>query len=470
MRIPTWAMLVAVILAIATTAGAAVFTYTKVRQIVLESPIELPAPPQIGAQPRPTAQPNPATATTEPIATMNTGATPVPGATPAIDPLTDPTRITILLLGTDHRPGETDPPRTDTMMVLSIDPIRKTAAMLSLPRDIYLKIPGYGQNRINTAVDIGDSQQYPGGGPALALKTVQSLIGVPIQHFVLIDFQVFYKVIDAIGPIRVCPTDPIHDTQYPDNNYGFITVDFPAGCQDLDSVRLLQYSRVRHNAGDDFGRAKRQQEVIKAVRDKVLSLGGLSALFSKAGDLFAAVKNNLRTDMTFNEMLQIAELAQQIPKDQIRSEVLTVKTKDGGQLIPNTLANGDQILTPVYEDIHNLIALMFDATPGGSSIDPRASGATLVVSNGAGIDGLAKSTADKLKALGFNVVDFKNADQPGGYGQTVIRVYNSAKMENARYLADTIKVDPTTITLAQNGPAGVDIELVIGKDLKFATG
>src|SRR5215831_1349842 len=184
MRIPAWAMLVAVLFAIAASAGAAVFTYTNVRQIVMESPVELPAPPQFGGSTRPTPRPNPVTATPVP-AGASAGSTSAPGATPAIDPLTDPTRITILLLGTDHRPGEKDPPRTDTMMVLSIDPIRKTAAMLSIPRDIYLKIPGYGNNRINTAVDIGDTQQYPGGGPALAVKTVQSLIGVSIQHYVL---------------------------------------------------------------------------------------------------------------------------------------------------------------------------------------------------------------------------------------------------------------------------------------------
>ena len=469
MRIPSWAMLVVVIVGFAASAGAAVFTYTNVRQIVLESPVELPAPPQIGNVARPTPEPALITATQPPSVATNASNVSVATA-PVIDRITDPSRITILLLGTDHRPGETDPPRTDTIMVLSIDPIRKTAVMLSIPRDIYLKIPGYGQNRINTAVDIGNTQQYPGGGPALALKTVQSLVGIPIQHYVLIDFDVFTTAINAVGPIKVCPTEDIHDDKYPDNNYGFITVDFKAGCQDLDATRLLQYSRVRHNAGDDFGRAKRQQEVIKAVRDKVLSLGGLSALFGQVGELWNAVRNNLKTDMTLTEMLQIAQAAQDIPKDQIRSEVLTIKTKDSGQLIPTTLSNGDQVLTPVYEDIHNLIALLFDATPGGSSIDPRASGATLVVSNGAGIDGLAKSTADKLKALGFNVVDFRNADQPGGYGQTVIRVYNAAKMENARFLADTIKVDRTVITIAQNGPAGVDIELVIGKDLKFATG
>src|SRR5260221_212211 len=159
MRVPTWAMLVAVVFAIAVSAGAAVFTYTNVRQIVLESPVELPAPPQLGNVTRPTPRPIPATATPGPAATTSAGNPSVTATTPVIDPLTDPTRITVLLLGTDHRAGETDPPRTDTIMVLSIDPIRKTAAMLSLPRDIYLKIPGYGPNRINSAVDIGDSQQ-----------------------------------------------------------------------------------------------------------------------------------------------------------------------------------------------------------------------------------------------------------------------------------------------------------------------
>jgi LCP family protein required for cell wall assembly len=466
-------MLIAVLFAVVATVGAAAFTYLNVRQLVADSPVELPPPPQAGNN-VPTAVPllTTATATGEVAAgTMPRAATTQAqasnNAVPTVVPVwTDPARISILLLGIDQRKGEKGPFRTDTMMVLSVDPIRKTAAMLSIPRDIYIKIPVYNKpDRINNANVIGDSiiTDYPGGGPALAVKTVQSLLGIPIQRYVLINFDVFTTVIDAIGPINVCPEAPIHDDKYPDGSYGYITVDFKAGCQDLDATKLLQYARVRHNAGDDFGRARRQQEVIRSVREKVLSLGGMSALIGKAGPIWASLKGSIRTNMSFEEMLQLAQLAQSIPKDNIRSAVIT---DTENYLMPSVLPNGDQVLSPVYERIHDLVQKLFDTGPGGAgNTQASAEGAALVVSNGAGIDGLAKAVADKLKGQGFNIVEARNADQPGGYGKSIIKVYGS-KVKTARYLAEVLGLDGTVISMEKDGPPGVDIELIVGKDLE----
>jgi polyisoprenyl-teichoic acid--peptidoglycan teichoic acid transferase len=464
MRVPPWMILVAVFLAIVLTVGAAVFTYVNVRRVVAESPIELPPPPQAAGSSAPTPVPLlAAPPTVVPASTQNSSSAAASTSTPAVLSLSDPGRVTILLMGIDQRQGEKGPFRTDTMMVLSIDPVRKTAAMLSIPRDVYIKIPIYNRpDRVNNANVIGDTINYPGGGPALAVKTIQSLLGVPIQRYVLINFDVFTTVIDAVGPINVCPDAAIHDDNYPDGSYGYITVDFAAGCQDLDSTKLLQYARVRHNAGDDFGRAKRQQEVIRSVREKVLTLGGISALVGKAGAIWDSVKDNIKTDMTFQEMLQLAQVAQGIPKDNIRSAVITDRDN---YLAPQTLPNGEQVFTPVYENIHDLVEKLFDAAPvGTTNVQASAEGAALVVSNGAGVDGLAKATADRLKGQGFNVVDAKNADQPGGYGRSVIKVF-TGKMKTARYLAEVLGLESTVITIEKDGPPGVDIELVVGKDL-----
>jgi LCP family protein required for cell wall assembly len=459
-------MLVAVLLAAVLTVGAAALTYTTVRDIVADSPVELPPPPQVGGSGGPTAVPLLASSPTATATPQTPGATPDAATTATPTPIatySDPARVTILLLGIDQRKGEKGPFNTDTIMLLSLDPVRKTAAMLSIPRDIYLTIPVYNQkSRINRANAIGDAMNYPGGGPALAVRTVQSLVGVPIQRYVVVNFDVFTTVIDALGTINVCPSSPIHDDQYPDGSYGYITVDFPAGCQALDSTKLLQYARVRHNAGDDFGRAQRQQEVIRAVREKVLSLGGVSALIGQAGPIWSSVKDNVRTNMTFQEIVELAQLAQSIPKENIRSAVITDKDN---LLIPSTLPDGDQVFSPVYERIHDLVGVLFDPTPGGQ-VNPQASaeGATIVVSNGAGIDGLGKATTERLRALGFNVVDTKNADQPGGYGKSIIRVYTD-KIKTARYLAQVLGLDGTAIVNEKNGPPGVDIELIVGKDL-----
>jgi polyisoprenyl-teichoic acid--peptidoglycan teichoic acid transferase len=466
-------MLLVVLIAVAVTVGAAVFAYINVRQIAADSPIPLPPPPQAGDASAPTRAPlfGPTIAPTE-VAVKptqaETSSAPATQEASATEPPTymDPGRITILLLGIDQRKGEKGPFRTDTMMLISVDPVRKTAAMISIPRDIYVKIPVYNlPDRINNANVIGDTmiKDFPGGGPALAVRTVQSMMGVPIHRYMMVNFDVFNTVIDVVAPITVCPKDPIHDDHYPDGSYGYITVDFKAGCQEMDSTHLLQYARVRHQAGDDFGRAARQQEVIRAVREKVLSLGGVSSLLSKAGEIWLAIKDSVKTDMTFEEMMQLAQLGQTIPKDNIKSAVIN---PEEGYVLLGKMPDGQEILMPVYEKIHELVATMFDATPGGpGSVQASAENAQILVANGAGIDGLAKLTADNLRGKGFIIVDAKNADLPGGYGRTVIRLYNTSKIKTARYLAEVLGLDGTYITTEKDGPPNVDIELVVGKDL-----
>lgn len=481
MRISPLLILVIVVVAVVVTAGAAAVAYLGVRQIVLESPIELPPPPQIGGlQATPSSllasTPTASDADATPASTPAPDGTPAdpgnggePVSTPSVSAWASPTRFTVLLLGIDQRPQETGPFRTDTIIVLSMDPVRRTAAMLSIPRDVYVPIPGYqgtaySPNRINTANYIGDLTEYPGGGPALAMRTVQAMLGIPIHRYVLINFEAFETAIDAIGEVTVCPTERIFDDRYPDTDtYGVITVEFQPGCQALNSTRLLQYARVRHNAGDDFGRAMRQQEVIRAVRDRALSLGGVSGLIGQAGEIWEALRDNIRTDLSFDEILQLAALAQEIPE--IQSAVLSIRTTEGGELLPSTLPSGEDVLSPVYEDIYALVVRLFDSGQGGQA-DPRAQeeGATLSVLNGAGIDGLAGTTADRLRAMGFNVVNVANAEGLGLYGTSEIRVYTSA-FRTARYLAEVLGLENVLIQSASDGPEGVDIELIVGRDL-----
>ncbi len=158
------------------------------------------------------------------------------------------------------------------MIVISIDPVNKSLSMLSIPRDLSVQIPDYNENnRINAAHLLGDARDYPGGGPALAKKTVQYTLGIPIQYYVRVNFEGFQKLVDLVGGITINVEAPIHDEKFPDANYGFMTVDIPAGVQKMDGVTALQYARVRHGSSD-FHRARRQQQVLLAIKDKALSL------------------------------------------------------------------------------------------------------------------------------------------------------------------------------------------------------
>lgn len=461
-------VLATIIVAFMITVIAAGATYWGVRRLVIESPIDLPPAPQLNATPRPSATPLATVVTTATTPNAQTGVVAPTAASNAANaearPLLDARRFTILLLGVDQRPGEKGPFRTDTMMVLSLDPVRKTGAILSIPRDVYLPIPGFKADRINNANALGDQSNYPGGGgPALAAKTVEKLIGVRIDRYVLVNFQTFTAVINALGTVDVCPKDRIFDDAYPETEgYGVITVEFQPGCQALDATRLLQYARVRHNSGDDFGRAQRQQEVVKAVQQKVLSLGGVGALLTQAPALWASVRDNIRTNLTYEEILQLAQAAQGVT---IKSAVLSLFRDGQGQLSPSTLATGEQVLSPSYDAISGLIVQLFDSGRAGpANASAQKEGAVVGVYNGAGIDGLAKQTADKLVEQGFVVSQVGNADAPGSYAKTEIRVY-TGKLETARYLASVLGIDGVSIVEATEGPTGVDIALIVGKDL-----
>ncbi len=150
-------------------------------------------------------------------------------------------RVNVLLLGIDERKGEEGPWRTDTVLVLTLDPVTMSAGILSIPRDLWVAIPGYDmQDRINTAHYYGDAYGYPGGGPALARDTVTWNLGVPIHFFVRVNFSAFEKAIDEIGGIDIYVPEAIDDKYYPDEGYGYDPFKIEAGQQHLDGKLALK--------------------------------------------------------------------------------------------------------------------------------------------------------------------------------------------------------------------------------------
>jgi len=325
------------------------------------APTPEPTQPPLATEAMSTAEALPAAtvevlpAVTAEVAPVATEATPDPAVVQAAPPVwNDPRRVNILLLGIDQRAGEQGPFPTDTIILLSIDPAGQTAAMLTIPRDLWVDYPTGQTGRINAANIIGDQVQYPGGGgPAMAVKTVEQTIGVKIQFYVLINFEVFTALIDVIGPVEVCPNEPIDDDKYPDGSYGYITIHFDAGCQDLEAERLLQYARTRH--GDsDISRSSRQQEVILAVREKVLTTGGIIKLLPQALNLWESLQANFATNMTFDDMMSLAQKAESIPEENIRQSQISF-----GEVRTGVTPEGDQILVPIPSDIALLLSDLF---------------------------------------------------------------------------------------------------------------
>jgi LCP family protein required for cell wall assembly len=234
-------------------------------------------------------------------------------------------RVNILFLGIDQRPGESVACRTDTMILVSINPKDMSASLLSIPRDLWVPIglANHPEGKINTAHYWGEVEHYPGGGPALAKHTVRYNFGVPVHYYVRLNFVGFEQIIDTIGGIDIDVPTAIDDPLYPNGNLGYEHLYIEAGPQHFDGTMALKYARTRRGTGDgDFSRMQRQQQVILAVRDRVLSLPNLPQLVVQLPQLVRNMGDALETDIPLDVMFTLAKWAQQIDRDNIRMDSL----------------------------------------------------------------------------------------------------------------------------------------------------
>jgi polyisoprenyl-teichoic acid--peptidoglycan teichoic acid transferase len=283
-----------------------------------EQPADQPMDPQV----RPGRTASPQAQTIIPIVPTAVGAVPagiiptlsIITATPNIPPAgSDP--ITVLLLGSDQRPGESGPSRTDTVIVARIDPGLRRIALLSLPRDLIVEIPGYGYGRINAAHVYGDIDPSLGGGLALARTTVSSLISAPIDYAVLVDFEGFIGLIDAIGGVDINVPTALYDSAYPTMDYGYMEVYFEPGDQHMDGQRALQYARTRH-MDSDFQRARRQQEIMLAAARRIQGQNPLELIDSIAAAT-TALRGYVYTDLPEERMVALAWALRNVSPDTI---------------------------------------------------------------------------------------------------------------------------------------------------------
>ena len=166
------------------------------------------------------------------------------------------------------------------MILLTLDPVTRTAGILSIPRDLWVAIPGFKHGKINTAYYLGDAHKLPGGGPGLAVKTVEEFLGVPINFYAQVDFGVFVRFIDEIGGVKIDVPEEITVDLLGSGSSTKKTLQ--PGVQVLPGEWALAYARARYTEGGDFDRAQRQQQVIMAIRDRIISFDMLPILISKA--------------------------------------------------------------------------------------------------------------------------------------------------------------------------------------------
>jgi LCP family protein required for cell wall assembly len=260
--------------------------------------------------------------------------------------------IFVLLMGSDERrdakgnviPG--DVPHSDTMILVAADTDHKQARMLSVPRDLVATIPGYGPfHRINEAYTIGETNHLAGGGPALAVKTMEQLTGINIPYYAVTTFDGFRETVNAVGGVNINVDRPISDHDYPGQGADYMPVYVPAGPQLLDGEKALEFVRSRHDDPlSDFGRNQRQQKFISAVSRKLLQPQRLTQ-FSTFMDI---VKRNVRTNLSPGQLLAMGQSMASLSKNKIQAygvgpEYVSAPTSGqyaalGAVLVPNKAA------------------------------------------------------------------------------------------------------------------------------------
>jgi LCP family protein required for cell wall assembly len=374
-------------------------------------------------------------------------------------------RVTVLLLGVDERSQETGPWRTDTMMLLTIDPLTRQAGALSIPRDLWVPIPGHKDGRINTAHFLGDLYDYAGGGPALAVETVEYNLGVPINYYVRVNFQAFVTLVDQIGGIDVYVDKAISDPTYPDYNYGYDPLYIEAGWQHFDGELALKYARTRHGSSD-FDRARRQQQVMLAILKRVTSQDLLPDLARTAPQLYETLESSVSTDMALDQMLALANMASDVDQERIRFGVI-----DNTCTQPWVTPDGGQVLVPLRDRMREVRDYVFQSQPVVESsgdatpvpvVTPTPEVASVAVLNGTTRSGLAGGTADYLRAEGFDVTRVANADRQD-YANTLV-VTHRDKPQTLAALLKALGIPQTAVVPGAETDAPQDIVVVLGQD------
>jgi LCP family protein required for cell wall assembly len=380
-------------------------------------------------------------------------------------------RVTVLLMGLDYRDwaaGEI--PRTDTMMVLTIDPVTKEAAMLSIPRDMWVNIPGFEYSRINTAYYLGELWKLPGGGPALATQTVEEFLGVPIDYYAQVDFSAFVRLIDEIEGVLVKPK---MDVRLVPIGGGYKQTLEAGKSYTLDGTLALAYARARYTEGGDFDRAARQQEVIYAIRDRILKFSMWPTLIAKAPILYQEISSGVNTNMRFEDALRLASLALEVDRSLIKSFIIDASYVEFG-----SSPDDQEILRPIPDKIRLLrdevfrtggplspVAIQLQA--GGEPVDiyelVKIENARVSVQNASWYTGLAGETATYMKSKGFNIIEETNAQASD---VTSITLYNAKPyaIQALFKMYEDAGLGKPRLTNRFDPGAAVDVVIVLGND------
>lgn len=413
--------------------------------------------------PRPTNTPN-AQGTIAPLPTVK--ATPIPTEAPAINfDRKDP--FTIMMLGVDTREGDTEPSRSDTIILAYVDPVEKHVNMISVPRDLLVtQAGGFGQAKMADVYANGETAKYVDptrGGIALVRDTLEQNFRIQIDYYAQVDFNGFKKIVDAFGGVTVDNAYPIKDDEYPTEDYQFTRVFFPAGIIHLYGEEALEFARTRHD-DNDFQRNQRQQQVILGIRQQALQLG----LLTKATTLIDTLGDSVRTDFPRGQWIGFGKFGTDLRGDAIQQFTLT-------DLLRDTYINGGYYATLDW-NAAIARAKQFSPKENRDAIAAQArtgvdTSAKVIVENGTRNGGLANRWAATLQKQGYATANYIDAPPTvkGNVPKTRVLFFSPASEKAAQALAKTLGFNPDIVDGKAKRPAeagDADILIVLGDDAK----
>lgn len=342
----------------------------------------------------------------------------------------------ILLLGSDRREGD-GAWRTDTMIVVSIDAERNIVRLLSIPRDLWVNIPGHGYDRINTA-DLWGEVQEPGSGPEVVKQVVYDNLGIPIHYYVRVDFKGFMEIIDAVGGVEVNVECPLTD------------IGMEPGVRWMDGEDALLYARSRITTSD-FDRSRRQRQLLMALWQQRLN----RSLIPKIPALWDAMSGSIQTDLPLDRVVALAYMGLNLNPNQIFSQSI------GPWQVESWLTpEGAEVLLPLPDKIQELLDGFYG--PIDFEFLEALNQTTIRIQNGSWRAVAGDQAAAALVWLGVQIVDTGPADSQD-YAQTRVIVYDASPAV-AETVAQALDLMPDAIEHQPDPSSAVDILIIVGAD------
>lgn len=377
-------------------------------------------------------------------------------------------RVNILLLGIGG-PGHDGEDLTDTIMIASVDPVNNKIDLLSIPRDLWVSIPGNGNQKINAAYAYGKQQSkaktlagQEQDGLALIDKAIAPVIGININYHAVVDFKAFKDTVDAVGGVTFNVPETLYDPTIAWENNWNPTI-AKAGVQTMHGAQALLYARSRETSSD-FARGERQRQLLVALKEKILSLGTFSNPV-KISNLLNSLGNNVYTDFSLNDMSRLYQITSKIPSGSITSLDLVTPPHN---LLTTAAVNGLSTVQPlagVFD--YSAIKTYIRSTLKDGYIAKE--NATIAVYNATNVTGLATTTGSLLKSYGYNVTTIDSTKTATNPSVTTIVDFSKGKqkytknyLEN-RFGVKAVQTLPTTVDVTP--PINTDFVIILGQDV-----